>query len=128
MKITQKLQPKIKELQKKHGKNPQKLQQEMMKLWKENNANPLGGCLPALVQLPIFLAVFYTVKSDAFSALLMQPGVNISFLWLKDLTQPDHFYILPILIGFAMYWSQKMMTIDPKQANFSCLCHFLWLF
>ena len=65
MKITQKLQPKVKALQAKYKGDPKKIQQEMMKLWKENNANPLGGCLPALVQLPFFLAIFYTIKIDA---------------------------------------------------------------
>ncbi|MBT5954503.1 membrane protein insertase YidC [bacterium] len=115
MKITQKLQPKVKALQEKYKGNPQKIQQEMMKLWKENNANPLGGCLPALVQLPFFLAVFYTIKSDAFLSLLTVEGINPGFLIWPNLAENDTTYILPALIAATTYLSQKLYVTDPAQ-------------
>ena len=58
MKANQKIQPMMKKIQEKYKGQPEKLHKEMTKLWKENNANPLSGCLPALVQLPVFIAVF----------------------------------------------------------------------
>jgi YidC/Oxa1 family membrane protein insertase len=117
LKATQKIQPKVKKLQEKYKKEPEKMQAEMMKLWKENNANPLGGCLPALVQLPFFFAIFYTIKSDTFTQLLTQPGINPGLFpfWLSNLSQPDGTYILPILIGVLTYASQKLTTVDQKQ-------------
>ena len=115
MKITQKLQPKVKALQAKYKGDPKKIQQEMMKLWKENNANPLGGCLPALVQLPFFLAIFYTIKSDAFLSLLTGEGINPGFLIWSNLAANDTTYILPTLIAATTYLSQKLYVTDPSQ-------------
>ena len=63
MKVNQKIQPQIKEIQEKYKKQPEKMHKEMSALWKANNANPLSGCLPALVQLPFFFAIFYTMQS-----------------------------------------------------------------
>lgn len=130
MKVTQKIQPEMKKIQEKFKGQPEKLQKEMMKLYRENNANPLGGCLPALVQLPFFIAVFYTIKSEAFTTLITQPGINPGFLsfWIPDLAQPDATYILPILVGLTSYLSQKMMTIDPKQAAMFIFMPFFMFF
>ena len=127
MKMSQKIQPIIKELQATHKKDPQKLQQEMMKVWKEHKVNPLGGCLPMLVQIPFFFAIFYTVTGDAFQAILNQPGINKGLFpfWLPNLAIADHTFILPIVIGIATYLSQKMMTIDPKQAAIFMFMPFL---
>ena len=117
MKITQKIQPQMKKLQEKFKGQPEKLHQEMMKLWKEHNANPLGGCLPALVQLPFFFAVFYTVKSPGFQAIVLAPGINhgLFSFWLSNLTLPDHTFILPVLIAVSTYLSQRMMVMEQSQ-------------
>ena len=127
MKMSQKIQPILKELQETHKKDPQKLQQEMMKVWKEHKVNPLGGCLPMLVQIPFFFAIFYTVTGDAFKSILAQPGINTGLFpfWLSNLTMPDKTFILPIIIGIATYLSQKLMTIDPKQAAIFMFMPFL---
>lgn len=120
MKDMQKVQPKLKKLQEKYKNQPEKLQKEMMSFYKENNVNPFGGCLPLLIQLPIFVAIFYTIRSDAFSQIIAQPGINPGLFpsfWLTDLSQPDKFFILPIIIGIATYLSQKMTMTDPKQAK-----------
>lgn len=119
MKMSQKLQPEIKKLQEKYKEEPQTAQKEIFKLYKENNANPFIGCLPTLVQLPFFFAIFATMKSETFLSLLSQPHINPGFLpfWLTHLGHPDPFYILPVVIGGLTYWSQKMFITDPKQAS-----------
>lgn len=130
MKATQKIQPEMKKLQEKYKQQPEKMHKEMMKLWKENNANPLGGCLPALVQLPFFIAIFYTVKSDAFNVLLSAPGVFQGFLpfWAANLTTPDTTYVLPLIVGVTTYFSQKLMTVDSKQATLMAVMPFVMFF
>ena len=117
MQATQKLQPELKRIQEKLKGQPDKLHKEMMKLWKENNVNPLSGCLPMLIQMPVFLGIFYTVKSDMFINLISAPGVNpgLFSFWLSNLGQPDPFYLLPVIIALSTYWSQKAMMKEPSQ-------------
>ncbi|MBU3091159.1 membrane protein insertase YidC [Clostridium sp. CM028] len=95
------IQPEMKKVQEKYKKDPQKSQQEVMKLYKENGVNPMGGCLPMLVQMPILFALFYV-----FNNLDMQ---GAGFLWMNDLTKPDPLYILPILSTVTTYFSSKLM-------------------
>lgn len=102
------LQPEMQKLQKKYKNDPQKLNTEMMKLYQEEGVNPLGGCLPLLVQLPILWALFYVFKG------LNMPH-NTGFLWIKDLKQPDPYWILPILSGVGTYLSSAMMM--PSDSN-----------
>ena len=109
MKKMQVLQPQFKALKEKFKKNPQKLQQEMISLYKEHGVNPLSGCLPMLVQLPFLFALFYTMTSDSFKSLLSDTTVfpGLTAIWLPNLTEPDSLFILPIIIGVATYLSQK---------------------
>jgi len=95
------IQPEMKKVQEKYKNDPQKAQQEVMKLYKENGVNPMGGCLPMLVQMPILFALF-----AVFNTLDMQ---GAGFLWMKDLTKPDPIYILPILSTVTTYFSSKLM-------------------
>lgn len=104
----QEIQPEIKKVQDKYKNDPQKAQAEVMKLYKEKGANPMSGCLPMLVQLPILWALFYV-----FNNLTAIKGV--SFLWIKDLSAPDAYKILPILSGLTTYLSSLMMA--PKNAD-----------
>ncbi|MBT5856015.1 membrane protein insertase YidC [bacterium] len=117
MKKMQVLQPQFKELKVKYKKDPQRIQQETIKLYKENNVNPLGGCLPLIIQLPFLFALFYTMSSDAFNALITAPGVfpGLTTFWLPNLADPDHSYILPVLIGVSTFLSQKFSTVDAQQ-------------
>ena len=130
MKQMQVLQPKFTEIRNKHKSNPQKLQEEMMKLYKKHNVNPLSGCLPMIVQLPFLLALFYTMSSDAFNELIYQndgfPGLT-SF-WLPDLSQPDHLLILPLLIAGLTYWSQKYMSPNVSNPQQKAIMTFLPIF
>ncbi|MBT0879173.1 membrane protein insertase YidC [Campylobacter sp. RM12640] len=108
------LAPKIKEIQEKYKGNPQKMQMHMMELYKKHKANPLGGCLPILIQIPIFFAI-YRVLLNAIE-LKAAPWA----LWINDLAIHDPYYILPIYMGATMFLQQVItpMTIqDPTQAK-----------
>jgi len=113
------LAPKMKELREKYGKDPAKMNQQMMELYKKHGANPMGGCLPMLLQIPIFFAL-YRVLLNA-DELQGAPWI----LWIKDLSVQDPYFVLPILMGITMYIQQKItpntMT-DPTQQKI-----FQWL-
>ena len=111
----QKLQPHLKELQKKYKDDKQKLQQETMVFYKENNVNPLAGCLPLILQMPVFFALFQTLRNPT-EKVTSVVGENLSFLWLK-LDKPDPYYILVILMVATMFLSTKLSTTDPKQSK-----------
>jgi len=109
MKRMSKLQPIMKELKEKHKDNPQKLNQETMKLYREYGVNPMGGCLPMLVQIPIFFGVFNMI--NAAVELRGEP-----FMWVADLSKPDHITdimglpinLLPILMAVTMVLQMRM--------------------
>jgi len=113
MRKMQDLKPAMDELRKEHKDDPQMLQQEMMKLYRERGANPLGGCLPIFVQLPIFLVLFYTIKE--FERL--ESFRNGGLLWFQDLTVYDPLYILPVLYIATMMVAQEiaMKNTAPEQ-------------
>jgi len=90
------VQPLMKELQAKYKDEPQKLQSEMMKLYKEHNVNPLAGCLPMLLPMPILFALFFVFQSTIEFR-------GVPFLWLPDLSLKDPFYIIPLLMGASMF-------------------------
>ena len=103
--------PKMKELKEKYGKDPQKFQMKMMELYKKEGANPLGGCLPMLLQIPIFFAI-YRVLINAIEL------KGASFLWIHDLSSMDPYFILPVLMGLTMYMHQRVTPnnfTDPMQ-------------
>lgn len=111
MKKMQLLQPKIKEIQEKHKNDPQKAQIAVMELYKKHGANPITGCLPLIIQMPIFIALYQALNNFKFSG-------NSSFLWLETLKSPDPIYVLPILAGASTYLQQKLSTTnvnDPTQ-------------
>jgi YidC/Oxa1 family membrane protein insertase len=105
------LAPKMKQIQERYKNDPQKLQMHMMKLYKEHNVNPLGGCLPLLLQIPIFYGIY---KLLLYSIELK----GAHFLWIKDLSEMDPYFILPVLMGITMYIHQKLTPTnfqDPMQ-------------
>lgn len=115
MRKTVELQPKIKELQKKHKDDPQTMNAKVMELYKENNVNPAGGCLPLVIQLPIFWALYNTLFH--FSNYISDPS-QTHFLWF-NLTQKDPFYILAILAAGTTFLQTKVTnpnaSSDPTQ-------------
>lgn len=105
----QELQPEIQKIRDQYKEEPQKMQQETMRLYKEKKVNPLGGCLPNLIPMPILFALFFVFQGTI--ELRNQP-----FLWLPDLSQPDPIYLLPVFMGLTMFASSKMTTTDPKMS------------
>ena len=113
MRKVQELKPAMDELRERHKDDPQVLQQEMMKLYRERGANPLGGCLPILVQLPIFLVLYYTIMEFESLESFRTGGL----FWFQDLTVADPLYILPVLYIATMMISQEiaMKNTAPEQ-------------
>ena len=106
------LQPKMAQLKERFGDDRQKMGQATMELYRKEKVNPAGGCLPLLIQMPIFLALYWVFLESV--ELRHAPFA----LWIEDLSTKDPFYILPVLMGVSMYIMQKMqpMTIqDPMQ-------------
>ncbi|HAW50617.1 TPA: hypothetical protein DCX16_06685 [bacterium] len=102
------LKPHMDRLREKHKSDHKTLQEEMMKLYKEKGVNPFGGCLPILLQMPIFFALY-----SALSKAIELRGAAF-ILWIKDLSLKDPFFILPILMGVTMFIQQKMTPVqDP---------------
>jgi YidC/Oxa1 family membrane protein insertase len=122
MKAMQALQPQINALRSKHKSDPQRLQRETMELYRAHKVNPLGGCLPMLVQVPIFYALYdaLSVSVDLQNASFICVGrlFGIDF-WICDLARHDPTYILPILMGVSMFVQQKMTPVmgDPHQTK-----------
>ncbi|MBI3779569.1 MAG: membrane protein insertase YidC, partial [candidate division NC10 bacterium] len=125
MQAMQALQPKLAALQERFKNNPQKKQQETMELYKKYGVNPVGGCLPMLLQIPIFIALYNALSSSV-------EMWRAPFLWIKDLSQPDAlftvdlwgsrnypFNLLALLMGASMFVQQKMTPTagDPRQAK-----------
>lgn len=108
-----KLQPEMTRLQQKYANDPAKLNAEMMDLYKRSGANPLGGCLPMLLQMPVFIALFNALR-NAWE-LHDAPWI----LWIKDLSVKDPYYVLPLVMGALMFVQNKMNppTADPTQAK-----------
>lgn len=108
-KAMQELQPEIKEIKEKHKNNSQKINEETMKLFQKNNVNPLSGCLPLLIQMPILIAFYH--------AIMRNPHIkDATFLYL-ELGQPDPYYILPILAAITTYFSTKTMNTGAALAS-----------
>lgn len=106
------LQPRIQEMRERFGDDRQRMSQEMMKLYKEEKVNPMGGCLPIVLQMPIFIALYWTFMEAV--ELRHAPF----FGWIHDLSAQDPYYILPLLMGGSMFLLQKMSptpVADPMQ-------------
>ena len=110
MKRMAEIQPLVNAVREKYKDSPQKQQQEIMALYKEHKVNPLGGCLPTLIQIPVFIALFVVLRSAI--ELRFAP-----FLWVRDLSQPENLLagllpiplnILPIIMAVTMVWQQKL--------------------
>lgn len=125
------IQQPLKELKEKFKDNPQRLQSETMKLFKENKVNPAAGCLPLLVQLPIFLGLYFMLRTASELRFA-------EFLWIKDLSLPDTIMhiagfplnILPLLMGVSMFWQMKSTptpTTDNLQKKMFQLMPFIFL-
>jgi len=107
----QKIQPQVKKLQEKYKSDPQKMNEEVMKLYKENNVSVAGGCLPSLLPLPVLMALYWVFMG-------IEGLDGVSFLWLNDLGGPDKYYILPVLAAISTFLPSYLMTKStPKPAE-----------
>ncbi|AEF18406.1 MULTISPECIES: YidC/Oxa1 family membrane protein insertase [Thermoanaerobacterium] len=114
MRKMKEISPLVEEIKKKYAKDPQKMNEEMMKLYKEKNVNPMSGCLPMLLPLIILWPLFAMLRSyPAFS--------TASFLWLKSLAEKDPYFILPILSGVTTYISSAMIQTDNNQKSMNLI-------
>ncbi len=106
-----KFQPRLMTLRERYGDDRQKLNMEMMKLYKQEKINPMGGCLPILIQIPVFIALYWVLLESV--ELRQAPFIG----WIKDLSLKDPFYVLPVLYGASMFVMQKLnpAPIDPIQ-------------
>ncbi len=123
MKDMQKIQGQVNALKEKYKNDSQRMNKEMWALYKREGVNPMGGCLPMLLQMPVFIALYSVLRSTI--ELRQAPFV----LWINDLSRPDvlfhlpfplpflgeNFCLLPILMGVSMFLQQKMTTVDPRQ-------------
>ncbi len=123
MKRMQEMQPRLQEIQEKYKDDRQKQQEEMMRLWRETGFNPVAGCLPMLLQFPVFIGLYYALQSSI--DLRQAPFI----LWIEDLSRPETLFVipglelpvrvLPLLMGGSMILQQKLSptTVDPAQAR-----------
>jgi YidC/Oxa1 family membrane protein insertase len=133
MKKMQAIQPQANALRAKFKNDPQRAQREMMELYRKEGVNPLGGCLPMVIQIPIFYALYIALsvsvelQNAPFVCLGRAFGVD---LWICDLAAHDPTYILPILMGITMFAQQKMTPTmgDPRQAKMMLVMPFVFTF
>ncbi len=112
MKVMQQIQPQMQQVRERYKDDPRRMNEEVMKLMRENKANPLGGCLPMLLQLPVFFALYQVLAMSI--DLYKQPFI----FWIHDLTVKDPFFVLPVLMGISMFLQQKITPVaDPQQAK-----------
>lgn len=136
MKRMQLLQPRLKELQEKHKNNPQRVQKEMMEMYRENKVNPMGGCWPVLLQMPLLYSLFIVFRSTI--ELRGQPFV----LWINDLSMPDvlfnlpftiplygdHVTVLPIIMAVSTFLQSKQTMTDPNQKPMLYMMPLMFIF
>ncbi|MCO5218918.1 MAG: membrane protein insertase YidC [Thermomicrobiales bacterium] len=127
-KAMQELQPKIKEIQKKHGNDRQAASAAQMALYQQYGVNPMAGCLPMLIQMPIFFGIYRAIYPLADSGLGHWAD---GFLWIPDLAQPDPIHILPLLAGLFQFIQARMMrpanqvVTDPQQKMMNTMMNFM---
>ncbi|MCM8803960.1 MAG: membrane protein insertase YidC [Candidatus Omnitrophica bacterium] len=131
MKQLQKLRPYLQDVQKKYKDNPYQLQKELMNIYKEYNINPFAGCLPTIIQIPIFIGFFLALRNSIFLR-----GASF-ILWIKDLSMPDTIFvirgfpinILPILMTITSYFQQKLTPqTEPGQKSLTIIMPLIFLF
>ena len=107
------VQPRLLNLREQFKGDPQKLNRAMMDLYKQEKINPLGGCLPVVVQIPVFIALYWVLLSSV--EMRNAPWI----LWIKDLSVPDPYYILPVIMAVSMFVQTKLNPTppDPLQAK-----------
>jgi YidC/Oxa1 family membrane protein insertase len=110
MRRMQELQPQLQRLQERYKNDRERLQQETMRLWRENKVNPASGCLPLLVQLPFLYALYAMLRAFPF-------GARGGFLWVPSMGTADPYYVLPVLAAATTLWQTRISTVQAAQPN-----------
>ena len=123
MAAMQRMQPKLQELQKKHKDAPQDLQKATMELYKSEGINPLGGCLPMLLKIPFFLALFWAFQSTAFMAITSDPNNNTAFLWITGRISGQAFHSESLVKDLTR---AKIIILDESASQKSGTNKYVW--
>ena len=121
MKAMSQLQPKMKALQEKYKNDKQRLQAETANLYKESGVNPLSGCLPLLVQMPILIAIFYAIRDYQYVG-------PTNFLWLVSLADPDPTYVLPVISAATTFIQSWQTMTDTSNAQGKMMLYVMPIF
>lgn len=119
------IQPRMNEIKEKYKNDPQRMQKEVMELYKQHKVNPVGGCLPMLAQIPVFIALFNILRQS-----IELRGAPFA-LWITDLSAKDPYYVLPIVMGATTFLQQKMTpstTTDPMQQKMMLMMPIVFTF
>lgn len=123
MRGMQEIQPKLKYLQEKYKDDPQTMQTKVMELYKAQGVNPFGGCLPLIIQMPIFIAFYQSLLKFNFKVV-----EHASFLWIPNIGETDPFYILAVLSALTTYLQQRVSMVDTKDTTQKTMLYFMPLF
>ena len=115
------MQPKMKAIQEKYKNDKQRLNMELANLYKQENVNPLAGCLPLLVQMPIMIGIFYGIRDFHYVG-------AANFLWIQSISNPDPMYILPVLSALTTFVQSKQTMPDTSSAQNKMMLYFMPLF
>ncbi len=121
MKALQELQPKMKKLQDQYKSDPQRMQQEMARLYENAGVNPLAGCLPLLVQMPILMAIYYALRDMTYVG-------DPSFFWVPSLSEADPYHILPVVSAITTYVVSVQTTPSDGGAQGKIMMYMMPLF
>jgi YidC/Oxa1 family membrane protein insertase len=123
MRGMQAIQPKLKYIQDKYKDDPQIMQKKVMEMYKEHGVNPFGGCLPLVIQMPIFIAFYQSLYHFKFPV-----AAHASFLWIPNIGKPDPYFILAILAAVTTYLQQRVSMVDTKDPTQKSMLYFMPLF
>ena len=123
MKAMQELSPKMKKIQEKYKDNPQVMQQKIGARYKDAGVNPLAGCLPLLIQMPILMGMYYSLYNFSYPT-----PESAYFLWMTSMSNPDPLYILPVLSALTTFLQQKMTTTDSNNPQMKMMMFIMPLF
>ena len=115
------LQPKMKAIQEKYKDDKQRLNMELANLYKSEGVNPLAGCLPLVVQMPIMIGIFYGIRDFQYEG-------STSFLWMESIAAPDPTYILPVLSALTTFIQSKQTMPDTGNPQNKIMLYFMPLF
>lgn len=123
MRGMQEIQPEMRYLQEKYKDQPEIMQRKVMELYKEKGVSPFGGCLPLLIQMPIFIAFYQSLIRFKFAV-----AEHASFLWIPTLGQPDPYYILAVLAAVTTYLQQRISMVDTQDPTQKTMLYMMPIF